>query len=56
MNSPCYAYILNQWKIGAVDEAWVKGRVPKFITQAECDTILATPQEIPVNVTETITE
>lgn len=42
--SPMYPYILGQWKMAKVTDEWVMSKVPKFITEAECATILATPQ------------
>jgi len=39
-----YTYILDQWIMAYVTSDWVMARVPKFITDAQCATILATPQ------------
>lgn len=40
-----YAYILEQWKVAAVTTEWVNACVvKKYITQEQCDVILATPQ------------
>ena len=40
-----YKYLLGQWKMRKVTAEYVQARVPKFITQEECDLILATPQD-----------
>jgi hypothetical protein len=39
-----YKYILGQWTMGKVTAGWVMSTVPKFITEAQCAVILATPQ------------
>jgi len=39
-----YNYILIQWITANVTDLWVMDRVPKFITDVQCATILATPQ------------
>ncbi len=39
-----YAFILNQWVMKKIDAAKVQTYVPKYITQEQADTILATPQ------------
>jgi len=39
-----YGFILNMWIMAKIDATKVQGFVPKFITQEECDMILATPQ------------
>lgn len=39
-----YEYIKGQWKMAKVTEEWVRKCVPRYITQEECNTILATPQ------------
>lgn len=40
-----YAFILNCWVMGKIDAAKVQSYVTKgYITQAEADMILATPQ------------
>jgi len=39
-----YQFILNMWIMAKINEAKVQFYTPKFITQAECDMILATPQ------------
>lgn len=40
-----YAFILNMWVMGKITEAKVQAYVVKgYITQAEADIILATPQ------------
>jgi len=39
-----YGYILGQWKRQLVTQEWVMNCVPKFITAAQCATILETPQ------------
>ena len=42
-----YAFILNMWVFGKITEEQVNNYVTKkFITRAEADQILATPQEI----------
>ena|GEM_PF-4112984 len=42
--SPMYNYLLGQWKMARVTAEYIQDRVPKFITAAECATILETPQ------------
>lgn len=39
-----YAFILNMWIMGKITADKVQSYVPRYITQAECDMILATPQ------------
>lgn len=39
-----YGFILNMWVMGKITADKVQSYVPKYITQAEADTILATPQ------------
>lgn len=39
-----YGFILNVWIMGRLTEQKVKSYVPLYITQKECDMILATPQ------------
>jgi hypothetical protein len=39
-----YGFILNMWIMARIDAAKVQSYVPKYIAQAECDMILATPQ------------
>lgn len=39
-----YGFILNMWIMGRVTEQKVRSYVPTFITQEECNMILATPQ------------
>ena len=39
-----YNYILGQWQMARVTAEWVMACVPKFINDAQCATILATPQ------------
>jgi hypothetical protein len=39
-----YGFILNMWVMNKINEAKVQSYVPKYITQAEADAILATPQ------------
>jgi len=45
-----YGFILNMWIMRRVDQAKVQSYVPKYITQPECDMILATPQMTEVTV------
>lgn len=50
-----YNYILGQWRMAKVTREWVMACVPKFITDEQCATILATPQVPQTNfVKETI--
>jgi hypothetical protein len=42
--SPMYGFINNMWIMHRIDTAKVQTYVPKFITQEEADTIIATPQ------------
>lgn len=39
-----YGFILNMWIMAKIDAVKVQSYVPKFITQDECNMILATPQ------------
>ena len=39
-----YGFILNMWIMKKVTEVKVQSYVPKYITQEQCDMILATPQ------------
>lgn len=39
-----YQFILNMWIMARISAAKVQSYVPKYITQIECDMILATPQ------------
>lgn len=39
-----YNFILNMWIMKRIDDTKVKSYVPFYITQDECDMILATPQ------------
>jgi hypothetical protein len=39
-----YQFILNQWILGKIDADKVQSYVPKWITQEQAETILATPQ------------
>jgi hypothetical protein len=39
-----YNFILNMWIMRRIDATKVQSYVPTFITQIQCDMILATPQ------------
>ena len=39
-----YIYIRDQWIMASVTADWVMACVPKFITDVQCATILAMPQ------------
>jgi hypothetical protein len=39
-----YNFILNMWVMKKIDAVKVQSYVPKYITQNEADSILATPQ------------
>lgn len=39
-----YQFILNMWIMAKIDASRVQSYVPRYITQFECDMILATPQ------------
>jgi len=39
-----YGFILNMWIMARIDAVKVQSYVPKYITQDECNMILATPQ------------
>lgn len=39
-----YQFILNMWIMNKVTAEQVQSFVPKYITQAQCDTILAVQQ------------
>jgi hypothetical protein len=41
-----YQFILNQWILGKIDAEKVQSYVPKWITQEQAETILATQQVI----------
>ena len=41
-----YGFILNMWVMGRISESKVRSYVPLYVTQTECDMILATPQAI----------
>lgn len=41
-----YQFILNQWILGKIDADKVRSYVPKWITQEQAETILATPQVV----------
>ena len=53
-----YNLILNMWIMGQLQKHKVLSKMPKYITQAEADMILATPQSPiePLNVTVAVTE
>lgn len=42
--SVAYGFILNMWVMKKITAEAVQAKVPKYITQFECDMILATPQ------------
>lgn len=42
--SQSYNFILNMWVMKRIDAAKVQSYVPKYITQAEADMIVVTPQ------------
>jgi len=44
-HSPSYAFLLGVWVRRTATEDQIKAMVPRWITQAECDEILATPQQ-----------
>ena len=44
MASAFYNFILSMWVQGRFTAAKVQSYVPTYITQEECDIILATPQ------------
>ena len=39
-----YPFLLNMWVTKQITEVKLRSYVPTFISQEECDTILATPQ------------
>jgi hypothetical protein len=39
-----YGFILNMWVMGKITAEKVQSYVPKYITQAEANAILETPQ------------
>jgi hypothetical protein len=41
-----YNYILGQWTMASVTATWVQNCVPKYITQEQCNVILATVQTV----------
>jgi hypothetical protein len=53
-----YGFILNMWIMKKVTAEKVQSYVPKYISQEECDMILATPQnpDLLAAVTEQVTE
>jgi hypothetical protein len=48
-----YGFILNMWIMRKLTAQKVQSYVPFYITQEECDMILATPQNPLPTVTET---
>lgn len=45
-----YNYILGQWIMAKVTSDWVMAKVPKFISDEQCATILSTTQVPQSNV------
>lgn len=41
-----YGFIFNMWAMGKINTEKVQSYAPKYITQAEADAILATPQVV----------
>lgn len=39
-----YQFLLNMWIMGRIDKEYLQSKVPKRITQEECEMIIATPQ------------
>lgn len=39
-----YKFYLNMWIMRRVTEEQLRTKVPKYLTQDECDMIIATPQ------------
>jgi len=39
-----YRFYLNMWIMGKITEEQLQTKVPKYLTQIECDMIIATPQ------------
>lgn len=39
-----YTFYLNMWIMRRITEEQLKAKVPLYLTQEECDMILATPQ------------
>ena len=39
-----YGFLLNMWVMAKITETKLRTYVPFYITQAECDMILLTPQ------------
>lgn len=50
--SPFYNMFLNMWIMGTVTEESLARKVPRFISQEEFESIVATPQDgvIPVSL------
>lgn len=41
-----YGYLLGQWRSGKVTAEYIQARVPKWLTQEQADTIIASPQDL----------
>ena len=44
MSTVYYNYFLNMWVMRRITAEQLQTKVPKYLTQEECDMILATPQ------------
>ncbi len=44
MSTVYYNFYLNMWIMRRITEEQLQSKVPKYLTQDECDMILATPQ------------
>jgi hypothetical protein len=44
MSTVYYNFYLNMWIMRKITEAQLQAKVPRYLTQAECDMIIATPQ------------
>ena len=44
MSATYYAFFLNMWLLRKITAEQLQTKVPKYLTQDECDMIIATPQ------------
>lgn len=44
-HSPSFDFLRDAWVLSLVTDVKLRAKVPKFITQEECDEILALPQD-----------
>lgn len=49
-----YRFYLNMWSMHKIDETTLQTKVPKYLTQTECDMIIATPQATEAELAELV--